>query len=93
VDAIPVALIGMNATLMGTYIEFVADRLLDALGYAKVYNVKNPFEWMEMISLQVSLRFLPGTSSVRAPVAHCALSVSHRARPTSLRSASASTKR
>jgi len=56
-DAIPVALIGMNATLMSTYIEFVADRLLDALGYPKVYNVKNPFEWMEMISLQGKTNF------------------------------------
>lgn len=56
-DAIPVALIGMNATLMSQYIEFVADRLFDALGYAKVYNARNPFEWMEMISLQGKTNF------------------------------------
>ena len=47
----------MNATLMSTYIEFCADRLLDALGYAKIYNAKNPFEWMEMISLQGKTNF------------------------------------
>ena len=41
----------MNAELMTTYIEFVADRLLVALGYKKVWNAMNPFEWMEMISL------------------------------------------
>jgi len=51
-DSIPVALIGMNAEMMRTYIQFCADRLLDALGYAKVWKVENPFEWMEMISLQ-----------------------------------------
>jgi len=51
-DALPVALIGMNATLMSQYIEFVADRLIQALGYCKIYNATNPFEWMEMISMQ-----------------------------------------
>ena len=56
-DAIPCALIGMNKTMMGTYIEFVADRLLDSLGYSKIYNVQNPFEWMEMISLQGKTNF------------------------------------
>jgi ribonucleoside-diphosphate reductase beta chain len=50
-DAIPVALIGMNAEMMCTYIEFVADRLVDALGYQKIWRASNPFEWMEMISL------------------------------------------
>lgn len=56
-DAIPCALIGMNSQLMSQYIEFVADRLLDALGCKKVYNVTNPFEWMEMISLQGKTNF------------------------------------
>lgn len=56
-EAIPVALIGMNAELMSKYIEFVADRLLDALGCAKIWNVSNPFEWMEMISLQGKTNF------------------------------------
>ena len=45
--------VGMNAALMGQYIEFVADRLLVALGYDKLYGVPNPFDWMELISLQV----------------------------------------
>ena len=56
-DAIPVALIGMNATLMCQYIEFVADRLLVALGNPKVYEVENPFPWMELISLQGKTNF------------------------------------
>jgi ribonucleoside-diphosphate reductase subunit M2 len=55
--AIPVHLIGMNADLMSQYIEFVADRLIAALGYEKIWNVKNPFEWMEMISLQGKTNF------------------------------------
>lgn len=42
---------------MGTYIEFVADRLLSALGHPKIYNVKNPFDWMELISLQGKTNF------------------------------------
>ncbi|MEZ5006721.1 MAG: ribonucleoside-diphosphate reductase small subunit [Chitinophagales bacterium] len=56
-DALPVSLIGMNAELMNQYIEFVADRLLLALGYPKVYNAENPFPWMEMISLQGKTNF------------------------------------
>lgn len=48
-----VAVVGMNADLMAQYIQFVADRLLVALGCAKLYNVTNPFDWMELISLQV----------------------------------------
>ena len=50
-DALPCALLGMNATLMQQYIEFVADRLLLALGNDKVYNSTNPFDFMENISL------------------------------------------
>ena len=56
-DALPVSLIGMNATLMNQYIEFVADRLLVALGQEKVYNSTNPFDFMEMISLQGKTNF------------------------------------
>lgn len=56
-DALPVELIGMNSTLMCQYIEFCADRLLVALNCARHYNVKNPFEWMEMISLQGKTNF------------------------------------
>ena len=50
-DALPCALLGMNATLMCQYIEFVADRLLLALGNPKYYNATNPFDFMENISL------------------------------------------
>ena len=56
-DALPVKLIGMNGDLMKIYIEFVADRLLVALGCAKVYNVQNPFDFMDLISLQGKTNF------------------------------------
>lgn len=56
-DAIPVRLIGMNADTMCQYIEFVADRLLVSLGNDKVYNATNPFDWMELISLQGKTNF------------------------------------
>ena len=56
-DAIPVNLIGMNSDLMCQYIEFVADRLLNSLGNPKVYNVENPFPWMDLISLQGKTNF------------------------------------
>jgi ribonucleotide reductase beta subunit family protein with ferritin-like domain len=45
-------LIGMNCGLMSQYIQFVADRLLVAFNVEKIYNKTNPFDWMEMISLQ-----------------------------------------
>lgn len=57
VDALPVELIGMNSKLMCQYIEFCADRLLVALGHSKHYNTSNPFEWMELISLQGKTNF------------------------------------
>jgi ribonucleoside-diphosphate reductase beta chain len=56
-EALPVKLIGMNSELMSQYIEFVADRLLLELGNEKVYNVENPFDFMEMISLQGKTNF------------------------------------
>ena len=56
-DALPVKLIGMNADLMTQYIEFVADRLLVELGNEKVYNSTNPFDFMDMISLQGKSNF------------------------------------
>lgn len=56
-DSIPCRLIGMNADLMKTYIEFVADRLVVQLGYAKIYNAQNPFEFMEMISMEGKTNF------------------------------------
>ena len=57
IDALPAALIGMNSKLMSQYIEFVADRLLEALDCRKIYNVTNPFDFMEMISLQGKTNF------------------------------------
>lgn len=56
-EALPVKLIGMNADLMSQYIEFVADRLLNELGIEKVFNSKNPFDFMELISLQGKTNF------------------------------------
>ena len=55
--ALPVNLIGMNADLMTQYIQFVADRLLVQLNCSKIYNVGNPFPWMEMISMQGKTNF------------------------------------
>mmetsp|Transcript_9009 Transcript_9009/g.10178 ORF Transcript_9009/g.10178 Transcript_9009/m.10178 type:complete len:381 (+) Transcript_9009:2-1144(+) len=56
-ESLPVELIGMNSKLMGQYIEFVADRLLFTLGVPKHFNAVNPFEWMDMISLQGKTNF------------------------------------
>lgn len=56
-DALPVKLIGMNADLMTQYIQFVADRLLLELSCDKIYHVTNPFDFMEMISLQGKTNF------------------------------------
>jgi ribonucleoside-diphosphate reductase beta chain len=57
IDSIPCKLIGMNSKLMSEYIEFVADRLVLQLGYDKIYNSKNPFDFMEMISLEGKTNF------------------------------------
>jgi len=51
-EALPCSLIGMNANRMGEYIEYVADRLLVSLGYARLWETANPFPWMERISLE-----------------------------------------
>lgn len=56
-EALPAALIGMNAEMMKQYIEFVADRWLQALGCKKMFNSTNPFDFMEMISLQGKTNF------------------------------------
>jgi ribonucleoside-diphosphate reductase subunit M2 len=56
-DALPCKLIGMNSELMTQYIKFVADRLCVQLGYKKIYNVVNPFDWMELISLEGKTNF------------------------------------
>lgn len=56
-EALPVSLIGMNSKMMTQYIEFVADRLLRSLGLPKQYGSTNPFDWMELISLQGKTNF------------------------------------
>merc|ERR1712176_1002051 len=56
-EALSCDLIGMNNELMGRYIEFVADRLLTALGHSKLFHASNPFDWMELISLQGKTNF------------------------------------
>jgi len=62
-DALPVGLIGMNSVLMSQYIEFVADRLLVALGNPKHYNAANPFDWMVSQSLQGKTNMFEGRVS------------------------------
>jgi ribonucleotide reductase beta subunit family protein with ferritin-like domain len=57
VSALPCRLIGMNSVLMSQYIEFVADRLLVQLGFDKIWNAVNPFDFMEMISLEGKTNF------------------------------------
>ena len=56
-ESIPCKLIGMNSKMMSDYIEFVADRLVVQLGYSKIYSTKNPFDFMEMISLEGKTNF------------------------------------
>ena len=64
--ALPVRLIGMNETMMTQYIRYVSDRLLVQLGYDKVYNVSNPFSFMELISLDSKANFFERTVSAYA---------------------------
>jgi ribonucleoside-diphosphate reductase subunit M2 len=56
-DALPCRLIGMNSNMMSQYIQFCADRLVVQLGYKKIYNVANPFQFMELISLESKTNF------------------------------------
>ena len=56
-DALPCRLLGMNSNMMGQYIEFMGDRLAVQLGNEKIYNVANPFDFMEMISLERKTNF------------------------------------
>ena len=56
-ESLPISLIGMNAKLMTQYLEFVTDRLLVELGCDKEYNSSNPFDFMDMISLQGKTNF------------------------------------
>ena len=62
-EALPCRLIGMNSELMSQYIQFVADRLAVQLGYDKIYNGRNPFDWMELISLEGKTNFFERTVS------------------------------
>jgi len=62
-EALPCRLIGMNAKLMTQYIEFVADRLSVQLGYEKIYNSHNPFDFMELISVETKTNFFERTNS------------------------------
>lgn len=62
-EAIPCRMIGMNAQLMMQYIEFVADRLVVQLGYDKIYGSSNPFDFMELISVETKVNFFERTNS------------------------------
>ena len=62
-EALPCRLIGMNSKLMTQYIEFVADRLSVQLGYEKIYNSTNPFDFMELISVESKVNFFERTNS------------------------------
>jgi ribonucleotide reductase beta subunit family protein with ferritin-like domain len=62
-EAIPCRMIGMNSKLMSQYIEFVADRLCLQLGYDKIYNSTNPFDFMELISVETKVNFFERTNS------------------------------
>jgi len=62
-EALPCRLIGMNAALMTQYIEFVADRLSVQLGYDKIYGSANPFDFMELISVETKVNFFERTNS------------------------------
>lgn len=62
-EAIPCRMIGMNSKLMKQYIEFVADRLCLQLGYDKIYNSTNPFDFMELISVETKVNFFERTNA------------------------------
>ena len=56
-ESIPCAMLGMNNALMSQYLEFVSDRLLVQLGYSKIWNSANPFDFMEYISIENKTNF------------------------------------
>ena len=56
-DALQVDIIGMNANLMADYVKVVADHMMETLGYPKIYNKNNPFEWMDLIVMQGKTNF------------------------------------
>ena len=61
--SLPCKLIGMNSELMTEYIKYVADRLCYTLGYQNIYKVKNPFQWMEALSLEGKSNFFEKRAS------------------------------
>jgi ribonucleotide reductase beta subunit family protein with ferritin-like domain len=65
-ESLPCRLIGMNAKLMKQYIEFVGDRLCLQLGYSKIYGSTNPFDFMELISIDTKVNFFERTNSAYA---------------------------
>ena len=65
-DALPCRLIGMNAKMMSQYIEFVGDRLCLQLGYDKIFGSINPFDFMELISIDTKVNFFERTNSAYA---------------------------
>jgi ribonucleotide reductase beta subunit family protein with ferritin-like domain len=68
IESLPCKLIGMNSTLMSQYIEFIADKLIQNLGYSKIYNVLNPFPFMENINLNLKSNFFETrTTSYQKP--------------------------
>lgn len=56
-EALPVRLIGMNADLMAQYIEYTADRLINSFGFSKIYNSKNPFDFMNLLDVETKSNF------------------------------------
>ena len=70
-EALPCRLIGMNSQMMTQYIQFVADRLCVQLGYKKIYNVTNPFDWMELISLESKTNFFEKRTDAYALANKC----------------------
>jgi len=70
-EALPVSLIGMNSDAMCRYIRFCADRLLYALGYEKFYKDSNPFEWMELLSMQRKVNFFEARPTEYAKAGVC----------------------
>jgi ribonucleotide reductase beta subunit family protein with ferritin-like domain len=57
IESIPCRLIGMNEELMRQYIKFIGDRLLTQFGFEKIWNIENPFDWMDAISVKGKTNF------------------------------------
>jgi len=84
-DALPVSLIGMNSNLMRQYIEFVADRMLKDFGCSPLFGTKNPFDWMDMISLEGKTNFFEKrVAEYQKSGVMASLSNKHSSEPTNL---------